>query len=303
MYSFSKQALNAPRSDVRELLQFAKRPDMISFSGGLPASELFDVEGIRAASEACLREAPDSALQYGTTEGQPQLREALVRHLAGKGLKLSADELVITTGSQQAIDLVARSLLNPGDVVALERPTYLAALQTFKLSGAQTLSVDSDHDGGCFHQLESLPKDQLPKLVYVVSNFANPTGRSLSLERRIALLHWAARMKVFVLEDDPYGELRTHGQALPSMAATGQRHSGRGRMVRSDLNLFKDHRARFAGGLAACCPTLSRTSGHRQTGDGLAHVNAFPGHRGPLSRFGTLARAFAKSLRGLSRTA
>jgi DNA-binding transcriptional MocR family regulator len=217
-------------SAVRDLLHDARRPGMLSLAGGLPAPDLFDVEGLRAATDGVLLDAPREALQYGPTEGDGALRALLAAGLRAHGAAVDDERPVVTTGSQQALDLVARALLEPGDRVVVERPGYLAALQVFALTGAQCVGVPGDADG---LRIDALPDDaaagpaQGPlKLVYVVTNFANPTGATLSLERRIALLEWAVRHRVFVLEDDPYGGLRVGGEALPPLIALARQVAG-----------------------------------------------------------------------------
>ena len=218
-YQLSARAANIKSSDVRDLLQYAGQADMISLAGGLPAAELFDVEGISVACDRALRQSSTASLQYGMTEGQASLKEALIRYLADKGISASSERLVITSGSQQALDLMARAMIDEGDTIAVERPTYLAALQAFNLCAPKYVSIGVDHDGGCVHDLENLPPTQLPKFVYVVTNFANPSGASMSLERRRWLVHWAVRNQVFVLEDDPYGDLISNGKPIASIAS------------------------------------------------------------------------------------
>jgi DNA-binding transcriptional MocR family regulator len=206
-------------SAVRDLLRDARLPDMVSLAGGLPDPALFDVEGIEAAWETLRQRGLRDTLQYGQTDGEPGLREALAAWTRLHGTPATADDVLVTTGSQQALDLVARTLLDPGDTVVAESPTYLAALQVFQLAGARLWTLPNDEDGALVESLSSLPADRRPKLVYLVTNFANPSGASLSLERRLALLRWAAEHQVFVLEDDPYGLLRFDGAALPSLRA------------------------------------------------------------------------------------
>ncbi|WP_157269404.1 aminotransferase-like domain-containing protein [Azohydromonas aeria] len=226
-YPLSTRAAALRSSDVRELLKAAQQAHVISLAGGLPAAELFDTEGLRAATQAALAEgAGVAALQYGLTEGQPALRAALRTHEAGRGIDMAGRELLVTTGSQQALDIVARLLLDEGDVVVVQRPSYLAALQTFTLAGARCVGLDEDAEGARVEDLETLALPARPKLVYLVSPFANPSGASLSLRRRQWLLAWAARHQVLVLEDDPYGVLRTEGQELPSLTALAQEVPG-----------------------------------------------------------------------------
>lgn len=227
------------RSDVRDLLRHAGLPDMISLAGGLPAAELFDVEGLRAATLAALDASPASALQYGMTEGQPALREAIASLWGERGIVADAENLVVTTGSQQGLDLVARALLDDGDAVVLERPSYLAALQAFGLASPRWCTIGVDTHGGRVEDLDVACEGVRPKLVYVVPDFANPTGACMSLERRRALVLWAARREVTVLEDDPYGALRTRGASLPSLAALAAEVPGGSRWVAQASTLSK----------------------------------------------------------------
>jgi 2-aminoadipate transaminase len=221
-YALSARAAALRSSDVRELLKAAQQAQVISLAGGLPAAELFDTEGLRAATLAALDGHPAAALQYGLTEGQPALRAALEARERAAGIALGGRALLVTTGSQQALDIVSRLLLDEGDVVVVQRPSYLAALQTFSLAGAQCVGLDEDEEGARVEDLETLSLPRKPKLVYLVTPFANPSGASLSLRRRRWLLEWAARHEVLVLEDDPYGVLRTEGPELPCLTALAQ---------------------------------------------------------------------------------
>lgn len=218
-YPFAARARDLKRSEIREFLRHAGRPGMISLAGGLPAAELFDRDGLAAATAMVLRERPAAALQYGMTEGQPRLREALSALLRERGIAAADDGLLVTTGSQQAIDLLARIFIEPGDAVVVERPCYLAAVQAFALAGARLLTLPTDADGACVDRLDDCLGGPPPKFVYLVSTFANPTGATLAHERRLALLRWAVRHRVFVVEDDPYGELRFAGSAVPPLLA------------------------------------------------------------------------------------
>jgi 2-aminoadipate transaminase len=212
--------LRAVRSSpVREILALTEREDVISFAGGLPAPELFDVDGLRAAYAAVLaRGTAERSLQYSTTEGDPDLRAAVAQRLTARGLPTDADALLITSGSQQALTLVAAALLEPGDAVLVEDPSYLAALQAFGLAGARAIPVPCDDDGLDPAALDALVAEHRPRLLYTVPTFHNPTGRTLPLERRRAVAEVAARYGLWILEDDPYGELRYAGSPLPAIA-------------------------------------------------------------------------------------
>ncbi|PXY22535.1 transcriptional regulator [Prauserella muralis] len=208
------------RSPVRDLLTLTQRPEVISFAGGLPAPELFDLGGWQAAFGQALSEAAGRRnLQYAPTEGDPALRAAVAARLTRRGLPTSADDLLVTTGSQQALTLLASALLDPGAVVAVEEPTYLAALQSFQAAGARIVPVASDADGLDPDALARVIERERPTLLYLVPTFANPTGRTLTAERRQAVAALTATHGVWVVEDDPYSELRYQGPALPPLAA------------------------------------------------------------------------------------
>ncbi|MFF1700234.1 PLP-dependent aminotransferase family protein [Streptomyces sp. NPDC058252] len=206
-------------SPVRDILAVTGRPEVINFAGGLPAPELFDVEGIAAAYRDVLAEVPERALQYATTEGEPGLRAALAERTGARGLATDADEVLVTTGSQQALSLLATALLEPGDVVLVEDPCYLAALQAFRFAGARVIAVPGDADGIDPWALEDLVIRERPKLLYTVPTFQNPTGRAMPGERRAAVAAVAARRGLWIVEDDPYGELRFEGERVPWIAS------------------------------------------------------------------------------------
>lgn len=215
----SERAAHLRPSAVREILKVAERPDVLSFAGGLPAPELFPVEAIAAAHARVLAEAGPAALQYSTTEGFAPLREWIASRLRGQGIAASADDTLITSGSQQGIDLCARVLLDPGARVAVESPSYLAALQVFQSHGAECVAVGGDDEGMNVDELQSLHEQSPLRLVYLVPNFQNPTGSTLSLRRRAALVSFAQRHGLPLLEDDPYGELRFAGEPVAALQA------------------------------------------------------------------------------------
>jgi 2-aminoadipate transaminase len=215
----ARRMARMPPSAVREILKIAEQPDVLSFAGGLPAPELFPVEAIAEAHAEALANEGRAALQYSATEGYGPLREWVVARLGRRGIRLTTDQVLITNGSQQGIDLVARVLLDPGDTVAVENPSYLAALQTFSGCEANFLSVGSDDDGMDVEALEQTILERSPKLIYVVPEFHNPKGTTLSRERRERLVRLCQAHRIPVLEDDPYGELRFRGEASPPLAA------------------------------------------------------------------------------------
>jgi 2-aminoadipate transaminase len=207
-------------SPVRDILALTEQPGVISFAGGLPAPELFDAPGLRAAFAAVLSgPAAGRALQYSTTEGDPALRAALAARLTDRGLATAAEQLLVTSGSQQALTLVATVLLEPGDAVLVEEPSYLAALQAFQLAGADVVPVPCDDHGLDPDAVAALAARHGARLLYTVPTFQNPTGRTLPLARRTALVEVAARAGLWVIEDDPYGELRYAGEPEPALAS------------------------------------------------------------------------------------
>ncbi|MFI6102462.1 PLP-dependent aminotransferase family protein [Lentzea sp. NPDC051213] len=213
------RTLSVASSPVRDLLALTSRPEVISFAGGLPAPELFDLEGLRAAYDLALQDR--SVLQYAPTEGNPALRALVSARLTGRGLPTS--DVLITTGSQQALTLVATALLEPGAVVAVEEPTYLAALQCFQMAGARIVPVASDAEGLDPESLRAVVASHQPSMLYLVPTFANPTGRTLSAARRAEIASIAAVHDLWVVEDDPYGELRYRGSAVASLASISEK--------------------------------------------------------------------------------
>lgn len=200
-------------SAIRELLKLTQRPELISFAGGLPAPELFPLEQFEGACRRVLAEQGPAALQYSTTEGCPPLRQMIARHLARYGIVVGPENVLITSGSQQALDLIAKLLINPGDRVLVEAPTYLGALQAFNVFGADYVSVPTDDDGLQTGSLDEALRSG-PKFMYILPNFQNPGGFTLSLERRETLVALADKYGIPIVEDDPYGQLRYEGNHL-----------------------------------------------------------------------------------------
>jgi 2-aminoadipate transaminase len=211
-------------SDIREILKLTAQPDVISLAGGLPAPELFPIDEYRRAFEWILESDGAQALQYGPSEGYRPLRDLLATRLGASGVLCSCDDLLITNGSQQALDLIGKILLDPGDAVLVEKPTYLGALQAFNQYQATYAIVPMDEDGMRVDEVERLlsrpsVSGRRIKFIYALPNFQNPTGRSMSLERRRHLVELATYFGVPIVEDDPYGELRYEGKHLPSLKA------------------------------------------------------------------------------------
>ena len=216
---FADRLNNVETSAIRELFKLLGKPGIISFAGGFPDPALFDVEGIKASSDAVLTANPGPVLQYGATEGYGPLREGISAFMANKGATVKPEGLIVTTGSQQALDLIGKCMISPGDKVIVEAPTFLATIQCFRLYGAQIINAPIDADGVDVDQLEKLIEEHKPKLVYLIPTFGNPSGATLSLERRKRILEIAARTHTLVVEDDPYGELYFDQPPPPSMLA------------------------------------------------------------------------------------
>ncbi len=224
---FAKRLDHVETSAIRELFKLLGKPGIISFAGGFPDSAMFDVEGIREASQRVLTDQPGPALQYGATEGHPPLREEIARFMASKGVQgVTAGDLIVTTGSQQALDLIAKTLLDEGDVALVEAPTFLATIQCFRLYGPRVLGVPIDADGVQVDRLEEMVVRHRPKLVYIIPTFGNPSGAMLSHERRLKILQMAVRHRVVVVEDDPYGDLYFHAEPPPSLLALSHQVPG-----------------------------------------------------------------------------
>lgn len=204
-------------SAIRELLKVTERPEVISFAGGLPAPELFPLDEVARASERVLRGAGRTALQYGPTEGYRPLREFVASQMRAEGVPATVDNILITTGSQQGIDLVGRILLDPGDRVLVESPTYLAMLQAWNAYDAEFVAVPSDDSG--MNVDATTPLGSPPAIIYAVPNFQNPRGTTLSLERRSHLVDGARQRGIALVEDDPYHDLRFSGEHLPRLVA------------------------------------------------------------------------------------
>ena len=206
-------------SPVRELLALVSRPGVISFAGGLPAPELFDHEGLRAAFDRVVAGEPRRVLQYSPTEGDPRLRRLLAERRTHLGLPTGDTDLLITSGSQQGLSLVATVLVEPGDTVLVEEPGYLAALQCFAIAGARVVAVPTDDHGILPDALADAVRRERPKLLYLVPTFQNPTGRTLPDDRRDAVARVAADEGLWIVEDDPYSELRYRGEPVAPIAA------------------------------------------------------------------------------------
>jgi len=224
-YRYANRTQRMGSSIIRELLKWTEQADILSFAGGLPAPEVFPVEKFKEACNTVLDEFGAQALQYSTTEGYRPLREMIARHATRFGIDIAPDNILITSGSQQALDFIGRVFINQGDHIVCESPTYLGALQAWNAYGAQYISVPSDENGMIVDELEKALRVG-PKFIYVLPNFQNPAGSTLNLERRKRLVELADRYGVPIIEDDPYGQLRYEGEHLPAVVTLDSQFRG-----------------------------------------------------------------------------
>ena len=218
-FPFAQRLDNVETSAIRELFKLLGKPGIISFAGGFPDSAMFDVHGITEAVNKALKGEPGAALQYGATEGYQPLREQLAAFMQSKGAQVAADQLIVTTGSQQALDLLGKCLVDPDSKAIVEGPTFLATIQCFRLYGAELISAPIDGEGVQVDQLERLITEHKPKFVYLIPTFGNPSGAMLSLERRKRVLELAVKYQTLIIEDDPYGDLYFDAPPPPSLLA------------------------------------------------------------------------------------
>lgn len=223
---YAQRARTLSASSIRELLKVTQIPDVISFAGGLPAPELLPTEEVAAATAEVLRTRGTQALQYGPTEGYLPLREWVADRLSTAEMRVTPEHILITTGSQQALDLLARIFCDPGDSLLVESPTYMGALQAWGIYGVQYAGMPMDEQGLLIERLEEHLRRHSPKLAYVLPTFQNPSGVTLSLERRIRLIELVERSGLLLLEDDAYAQLRYEGQDLPSLLHIAGRAAG-----------------------------------------------------------------------------
>ncbi len=219
---YSKNALNMKRSEIRELLKFTRQPDIISFAGGLPGPETFPVKDLEDIACRVLRDKGAQALQYGPTEGETPFREEIAKWLSREKTSIKPANVLITTGSQQGLDIVSRVFLDPKDIVIVELPSYIGGLQAFTAYRAKMIGVPQDHDGMRMDDLEKIlarlaKGGKKPKFIYVVPDFQNPSGVTMSLERRERLLQLAYQYEVPIVEDSPYRDLRYKGRGVPGI--------------------------------------------------------------------------------------
>ena len=224
-YRYAHRTQRMGSSVIRELLKLTEQPDIISFGGGLPAPEVFPLKEFQAACNEVLEHHGAQSLQYSTTEGYRPLREMIARHTSRFSVEVTAENILITSGSQQALDFIGRLFINRGDYIVVESPTYLGALQAWNAYGAQYISVRADENGMIVDELEAALRVG-PKFIYVLPNFQNPSGSTLSLERREQLVRIADRYGVPIIEDDPYGQLRYEGEHIPTVVSLDSKERG-----------------------------------------------------------------------------
>ncbi|HOA15452.1 MAG TPA: PLP-dependent aminotransferase family protein [Bacillota bacterium] len=216
---FASRTANVSASIIREILKLTQGSDIISFGGGFPSPQSFPVEEMKLFNDELLAKYGKEILQYGTTEGFAPLRERLAKDASRFGIMASKENVLLTTGAQQVIDLMAKALLDKGDVVLVENPTFLAALNVFKMYEARIIGVDTDDNGIITEDLERKIKEHRPKMLYIIPNFQNPTGITTSLERRRDIMEACGKAGVPLLEDDPYCLVRFEGEEIPATAS------------------------------------------------------------------------------------
>jgi 2-aminoadipate transaminase len=219
MSTFARRMSSVHRSFIREILKVTEEPGIISFAGGLPNPRFFPVKEIAEAARKALDTGGRSVLQYSTTEGYLPLREQIARRYAKKGINVGPEEILILNGSQQGLDLMGKAFLDKGDVILVERPTYLAAIQAFGMFEPDFHPISLEEDGADMRELAEALSAFSPKLFYSIPNFQNPSGISYSEEKRRETVRLILQGESVLIEDDPYGDLRFLGEELPSMRA------------------------------------------------------------------------------------
>ncbi len=211
-FKFAKRMDNIKASEIRELLKVTQNPEIISFGGGFPAPQSFPVEALEKATEEVFENYAVQSLQYGPTDGYLPLREEIAKRMAKSGVQCTADEILLTNGSQQGLEFSAKLFINKDDIVVCESPTYLGAINAFKAYEPKFIECPTDKDGMITEELEKILKNNDVKFIYVIPDFQNPSGNTWSLERRKGLIEMANKYDVIVLEDNPYGNLRYEGE-------------------------------------------------------------------------------------------
>jgi len=220
-WPFTPHVMTLETSIIREILKVSSLPGVISLAGGYPSPDMFPLEDLRKAANDAIDEYKSTATQYSFSMGVPQLREAIAKRESDRGAETKMENIMITSGSQQGIELCARAFIDPGDYIVTENPTYVGALQAFNFYRAKYATVEMDDKGMLVDQVEDAIKKYNPKFIYTVSTFQNPTGITMTTDRKKALIDVALKYNIPIVDDDPYGDLRFSGEALPSMKALG----------------------------------------------------------------------------------
>ena len=220
-WPISPQIKNLQSSVLREILKTSSQPGVISFAGGLPAPELFPLEDVKIAMSDAMAKHSGNTVQYSFTLGIPMLRELIAKRATERGTESASENIIVTTGGQQALELVGRTFITPGQYILCESPTYVGALQVFNSYQAKYAAVTMDHDGMIIDEVEEKIKKYRPTLIYTVSNFQNPTGITMSLERRHALVELGRRYEIPIVDDNPYSDIRFEGEQLPTLKSIG----------------------------------------------------------------------------------
>ena len=223
-WQFSRKAVEQKSSIIREILKDSSKPGVINFGGGLPAPDLFPLELIKQSCENVIRDHGTLALQYSLTTGVQELKELIARRYTSQGVEVTPEEVQITGGSQQGLDVIGRVFLEPGAVVLTETPTYLGMLQAFTFYGTKYVSVDTDENGVIPEDLEAKVKKFNPRLIYLVATFQNPTGITISDDRRQKIVEIAQKYNIPVIDDNPYGEIRFAGKEVKPLKYYGKEH-------------------------------------------------------------------------------
>lgn len=220
-WNLASHVADLEASIIREILKISSQPGVISFAGGLPAPEMFPIEELKAAAVRVIEQSQSTALQYSVTMGVPALREAIAQRETEQRIDTKVENILITSGSQQGISLASNAFIDPGDYIITEYPTYVGAILCFNFNQARYAVVEMDHDGMLVDQLEDNIKKYKPKLIYTVSSFQNPTGITMSLERRKALINIALKYNIPILEDSPYKDIRFAGEDVATLKELG----------------------------------------------------------------------------------
>ena len=223
-WQFARAAVEQKSSIIREILKDSTKPGVINFGGGLPAPELFPLDKIQQACISVIEKFGTAALQYSLTIGVDKIREVLAERYKRQGADVSVDEIQITGGAQQGLDIIGRMFIEPGAVILTETPTYLGALQAFSFYGVKYVSVETDGDGAIPEDVEAKIKKHHPRFIYLVSTFQNPTGITISEQRRHQLVEIARKNNCPIVDDNPYGEIRFAGQPVSSLKALGKEY-------------------------------------------------------------------------------